>query len=76
MGCKKGVWHKTWSQQKKLEIVQLYLDEKVAPMELNKRYGVDPSLVHVWSRLYLKHGAEGLQRRSKVVAKASTKVVE
>lgn len=76
MGCKKGVWHKTWSSHKKLEIVKLYLDEKVTPMELNKRFGVNPSMVHVWGNLYLKHGAEGLQRKSKVVAKASTKVVE
>ena len=67
MGCKKNVWHKTWTLDKKLEIVKLYLDNKLTPTELCKRYGVNPSLVHVWSNLYLKYGIEGLQRKSKSI---------
>ena len=75
MGCKKGVWHKTWPLHKKLEIVKLYLDDEVTPTELCKRYGVNPSLVCVWSKRYLNYGIEGLQRKSRIVT-PPTKVIE
>ena len=75
MGCKKGVWHKTWPLHKKIEIVTMHLDNKVTSTELCKRYGVSPSLVYVWSNLYLKYGVEGLQRKSKV-GKIPTKLIE
>ena len=64
VGSTKGQPHKMWKQKDKLMIVKLYLEDNITPKELNKRFGVNPSLVHVWSNLYKKHGSERLKSQN------------
>ena len=64
MGSTKGVPHMMWKQKDKLKIVKMYLEEGYTPMQLNKKFGVNRSLVSVWVKLYLEHGAERLISRN------------
>lgn len=64
MGCKKDMPHRMWKQKEKLMIVKLYLDEGIKPAKLNRKYGVNPCLIHTWSKLYLQYGEERLRSQN------------
>ena len=63
MGCKKGVSHRKWTKDEKMEIVRLHLEEHMSAGEIEKKYGVNHSLVSAWTKKYLEEGAEALEPR-------------
>lgn len=64
MGSTLGVSHRMWSQEEKLKIVCLRLNQNVSPKELSQRFGVNPSLLSVWCRQYTEYGAERLRSQN------------
>ena len=63
MGSKKGVPHRKWTKEEKLEIVRLHLEEHMSTGEIEKRCGVNHSLVSAWTKKYLEEGADALEPR-------------
>lgn len=61
MGSKKGIPHRKWSKEEKLEIVQIHLEEHIPIREIEQRYGVSHSLVSTWVNKYLEEGEEALE---------------
>lgn len=61
MGSKKGIPHRKWSKEEKLEIVQIHLEKHISIREIEQRYGVNHSLVSTWVRKYLEEGEEALE---------------
>lgn len=61
MGSKKGIPHRKWSKEEKLEIVQIHLEEHIPIREIEQRYGVSHSLVSTWVKKYLEEGEEALE---------------
>lgn len=61
MGSKKGIPHRKWSKEEKLEIVQIHLEEHIPIREIEQRYGVSNSLVSTWVKKYLEEGEEALE---------------
>lgn len=61
MGSKKGIPHRKWSKEEKLEIVQIHLEKHIPIREIEQRYGVSHSLVSTWVKKYLEEGEEALE---------------
>ena len=61
---KKGIPHRKWTKEQKLEIIRKHLDEHVAIKQLEKQYSVDHSLISAWVKKYLEDGEEALVPRS------------
>ena len=61
MGSKKGKAHRKWRKEEKLEIIRLHLEEHLSTGELEKKCGVNHSLVSAWTKKYLEEGAEALE---------------
>ena len=61
MGSKKGIPHRKWSKEEKLEIVQIHLEKHIPIREIEQRYGVSHSLVSTWIKKYLEEGEEALE---------------
>ena len=64
MGSTLGVVHRMWSQEEKLKIVLLRLEQNISPKELSQRFGVNPSLLSVWCKQYVEHGADRLRSQN------------
>ena len=63
MGSKKGVPHRKWTKEEKLEIVRLHLEEHMSTGEIEKRCRVNHSLVSAWTKKYLEEGVDALEPR-------------
>ena len=61
MGSKKGLPHRKWSKEEKLEIVQIHLEKHIPIREIEQRYGVSNSLVSTWVKKYLEEGEKALE---------------
>lgn len=61
MGSKKGIPHRKWSKEEKLEIVQIHLEKHIPIREIEQRYGVSNSLVSTWVKKYLEEGEKALE---------------
>ena len=61
MGSKKGIPHRKWSKEEKLEIVQIHLEKHNPIREIEQRYGVSHSLVSTWVKKYLEEGEKALE---------------
>ena len=61
MGSKKGIPHRKWSKEEKLQIIRLHMDEHISIREIEKEYGVSHSLVSVWVKTYLEEGEAALE---------------
>ena len=64
MGSTLGVVHRMWSQEEKLEIVLLRLEQNISPKELSQRFGVNPSLLGVWCKQYAEYGSDRLRSQN------------
>ena len=53
-----------WSQEEKLQIVRLHLEQNIPTRELHRRFGVNSGLVSVWCRQYENYGAERLRSQN------------
>lgn len=61
MGSRKGVPHRKWTKEEKLNIVKLYLDEHIPIREIERKYSVNRSLVSTWTKKYIEEGEEALE---------------
>ena len=61
MGSKKGIPHRKWTKEEKLNLVKLHLDEHVSLRQIEKEYLVSNSLVSAWVKKYLQEGADALE---------------
>ena len=57
---KKGVPHRKWTKEQKLEIIRKHLDEHIAISELAKQYDVSNGLISTWVKRYTEDGEEAL----------------
>ena len=64
MGSTIGVVHRMWTQEEKLQIVLLHVEQKVPIKVLSERYGVNRSLLCVWCKQYTEYGAERLRSQN------------
>ena len=57
---KKGVPHRKWTKEQKLEIIRKHLDEHIAISQLAKQYDVSNGLISTWVKRYTEDGEEAL----------------
>ena len=53
-----------WTQEEKLQIVLLHVEQKIPTKELSERFGVNRSLLCVWCKQYTEYGAERLRSQN------------
>jgi transposase-like protein len=58
---KKGIPHRKWSKDEKLQIIRLHMDEHISIRQIEKEYGVSNSLVSTWVKKYLEEGEDALE---------------
>ena len=63
MGCKKGIPHRKWSKDEKLNLVKLHLEDHMSIREIERQYSVEHSLVSKWVKDYLTGGEDALVSR-------------
>ena len=63
MGSKKGIPHRKWTREEKLELVKLHLNEHISILEIERRYGVTHQLISAWTKKYLDEGEDALEPR-------------
>lgn len=64
IGSTLGVIHRMWTQEEKLQIVLLHLDQNIPTKVLSERFGVNRSLLCVWCKQYAEYGAERLRSQN------------
>lgn len=58
---KKGIPHRKWSKEEKLEIIHRHLDDHISIRQIEKECGVRNSLVSAWVKKYLEEGEDALE---------------
>lgn len=61
---KKGILHRKWSKEEKMQIVHLHLDEHKSLRQLEKEYGINRGLIGEWVKKYLEEGEDALEPHS------------
>lgn len=60
MSGKKGMSHRRWSKEEKLQIIRLHLEEHKSIKQIGRENGISSSLVSAWVKKYLEEGEEAL----------------
>ena len=58
---KKGISHRKWSKEEKLEIVKLHLEKHRSIKSIEKEYGIQHSMVSAWVKKYFEEGEDALE---------------
>ena len=58
---KKGIPHRKWSKEEKMQIVHLHLDEHKSLRQLEKEHGIGSGLIGAWVKKYLEEGEDALE---------------
>ena len=61
---KKGVPHRKFSKEEKLNYVKLHLEEHVAIREIERQYGISNGVITTWVKRYLEDGEDALESRN------------
>ena len=61
MGSKKGIPHRNWTQEEKMNFVRMHLEDHMSQGEIERTYGVRQTLVSAWVKRYLEEGKEALE---------------
>jgi transposase-like protein len=61
---KKGIPHRKWSKEEKMQIVHLHLDEHKSLWQLEKECGITRGLIGEWVKKYLEEGEDALEPHS------------
>ena len=69
MGSKKGIPHRKWTREEKLELVKLHLNEHISILEIERRYGVTHQLISAWTKKYLDEGEQNVKTRFERIIK-------
>ena len=62
---KKGIPHRKWSKEEKLQYVRMHLDEHISVKTIEKEHGIDHSLICSWTKQYLEEGEQGLEPKKR-----------
>ena len=65
MGCPKGVKHRSYTPEEKLDIVKMNTEQYLSPAGITKITGISEHNVRRWIGLYSKEGMEGLKPKGK-----------
>ena len=65
MGCPKGVKHRSYTPEEKLDIVKMNTEQYLSPAGITKITGISEHNVRRWIRQYSKEGTEGLRPKGK-----------
>lgn len=60
MGCRKGVPHRKWTKEEKLEIVKLYLEKHIPIRQIAATYHISTGSVSTWAKQYIEDGEDAL----------------
>ena len=60
----KGMSHKYWPKEVKLEIINRHLEDKIPMNQVAKEYGISKGMLSNWISKYLEDGEEALARKS------------
>ena len=63
MGSKKGIPHRRWTKEEKLNFVKMHLEDHKSLMQIEKEHSVGNGLVSAWVKKYLEEGEEALTPR-------------
>ena len=63
MGSKKGIPHRKWTKEEKLNFVKMHLEDHKSLMQIEKEHSVGNGLVSAWVKKYLEEGEEALTPR-------------
>ena len=58
---KKGIPHRKWSKEEKLELIRYHLEEHQSIRKIEKEFGVRRCLVSDWVKKYLEEGEDALE---------------
>ena len=58
---KRGISHRRWSKEEKLEIIRKHIEEHQSIRKVEKDCGVNHSLVSRWVKTYLEEGEDALE---------------
>jgi transposase-like protein len=62
---KKGIPHRKWSHELKVEIVEKNVKDGISVSILAKDYSLRPTLIKAWRKIYMENGPEGLAPKVK-----------
>lgn len=62
---KKGVPHRKWSPEFKLEVVERNLREGISINALAAEYQLRRTLIQAWRKIYMEQGPDGLKPKAK-----------
>ena len=65
MGCPKGIKHRSYTPEEKLDIVKMNTEQYLSPAGITKITGISEHNVRRWIRQYSKEGTEGLRPKGK-----------
>ena len=60
----KGMAHRLWSKDEKLEIINKHLIAKIPMTQVAKEYGISTGQLSNWIKKYLEDGETALEKRS------------
>ena len=63
MGSKKGIPHRKWTKEEKLNFVKMHLEDHKSHMQIENEHSVGNGLVSAWVKKYLEEGEEALTPR-------------
>ena len=59
----KGMTHRRWTKESKLEIINKHLVNKMPMTQIAKEYGISPGMISNWISKYEDCGYDGLEDR-------------
>lgn len=59
----KGMTHRRWSKESKLEIINKHLIDKIPMAQIAKEYGISKGMISNWISKYEDYGYDGLEDR-------------
>ena len=63
MGCLKGIKHRTYTEDEKLKIVKMNVEQYLSSYEISKITRVSEKNIRRWVKQYSEEGIEGLQTK-------------
>lgn len=62
---KKGVPHRKWSHELKVEVVEKNVKSGISVSILANEYSLRPTLIKAWRKIYIEQGPQGLAAKAK-----------
>ena len=63
MSGKKGMSHKHWPKETKLEAINRHLIDHISMIDVSKEFGISSGMLSNWIRIYQEDGEDALERK-------------